>query len=159
MHFYLLVIVFLGSMLFAACGKSAADFQKEYDNIPINVNIPRDMINAEDDPAIGTDNSRMISLQYDGILYVGRAAYPLEALRSKVEQAQQKDPGRLIYFQGDFERDFHQMAAVFDVIRKAGGKEVGLIVHRIFDLYFRPDLSVYRKFRSSDHRPRLGVVI
>lgn len=117
-------------LAFAAvgCGPSMADkIRQQNERSAVVVSIPRSMNNAEDAPDIKDDASKVVSVMQRSY-YIGREQYPIDALGDKVQRMLKGNPNAPVYFQGDAAEDFSEIAMVLDSIRKAGGKDIALLV-------------------------------
>jgi biopolymer transport protein TolR len=112
----------------------------------ISVDIPKETSNAEDDKAISSDDSVVISIPNDGEFYLGKVKYNID-LKNKKDPERAKlaedikkeidkkktDQERVVYIKSGINVSYGQVVGIIDVIRspEAGGvTQIGLVADR-----------------------------
>jgi biopolymer transport protein ExbD len=122
----LTVIASLSLIVFAACGaptKQQGEAQQFW-----NVNVPRDMNNAEDASAINGSGACVVSLASPGEWYVGKEPVKPSDLHFNVEDQLKKSPGSAVYLQGSVYTEYGDVAHALSEIRRADVQNFNLVV-------------------------------
>jgi biopolymer transport protein TolR len=98
----------------------------------VSVNLPRDMISAEQDPDIAKDTSVVIAIPDNNNFYVGKEQFPIDALGDKVKRLMENKPPdkRIVYIKAGVEVDYGHVVKAIDVIRKQDIDKIGLVADR-----------------------------
>jgi biopolymer transport protein TolR len=112
----------------------------------ITVEIPKETINAEDDKAISSESSLVISIPNDGEFYLGKVKYDIdvknkndgerkrliEDIKKEIDK-KKSDEERIVYIKSGVNVSYGQLVGIIDVIRdpEAGGvTQIGLVADR-----------------------------
>ena len=112
----------------------------------ITVDIPKETSNAEDDKAISSQDSLVISIPNDGEFYLGKVRYNIdlknkndagrkslvEDLKKEIDK-KKSDEERIVYVKSGINVSYGQLVGIIDVIRdpEAGGvTQIGLVADR-----------------------------
>jgi biopolymer transport protein ExbD len=112
----------------------------------ITVEIPKETINAEDDKAISSEDSLVISIPNDGEFYLGKVKYEIdvknkndgerkrlvEDIKKEIDK-KKSDEERIVYIKSGVNVSYGQLVGIIDVIRdpEAGGvTQIGLVADR-----------------------------
>lgn len=120
------VIASLSLILFAACGaptKQQGEARQFW-----NVNVPRDMNNAEDASAINDSGACVVSLASPDEWYVGKEPVKPSDLHFNVQELLKKSPGGAVYLQGSVSTGYGDVAHALSEIRSASVQNVNLVV-------------------------------
>jgi biopolymer transport protein ExbD len=117
-------------MLFVGCNKTTIPTDKGMESI--NVDVPREMKNAEEDAAIAREGHRIVSLLSPYELYIGQNTYSVVKDRvsysGRLEEQVRANAEQMVYFQGAASAEYELVASVLSQIRIAGADNIGLIV-------------------------------
>lgn len=112
----------------------------------IHVDIPKETSNPEDDKAINSQDSMVISIPNDGEFYLGKVKYNIdlktkndpekkrlmEDLKKEVDK-KKTDQEKIVYIKSGVNVSYGQVVGIIDVIRdpEAGGvTQIGLVADR-----------------------------
>ncbi|MCA1558397.1 MAG: biopolymer transporter ExbD [Acidobacteria bacterium] len=112
----------------------------------ITVEIPKETSNAEDDKAISSQDSLVISIPADGEFYLGKVKYSIdlknkndpgrkslmEDLKKEIDK-KKTDDERIVYVKSGVNVSYGQLVGIIDVVRnpEAGGvTQIGLVADR-----------------------------
>ena len=98
----------------------------------VSVNIPREMISAEEDQEITKDTSIVIAIPDNNNFYIGKDPFPLTELGKKIE-AKMKDrtpDKRIVYIKSDVGVSYGTVVKAIDMIRKQSVDKIGLIADK-----------------------------
>lgn len=98
----------------------------------VTVNLPKDMIAAEEDSEITKDTSVVISIPDDNNFYIGKEQYPITALGEKI-QTMMKDKApdkRIVYIKSGVDVNYGTVVQAIDVIRQQDIDKIGLVADR-----------------------------
>lgn len=95
----------------------------------VSVNLPRDMISADEDADIAKDTSVVVAIPDNSNFYIGKDQYPLTALGEKIkERMKDKTPDkRIVYIKSGIEVDYGKVVEAIDTIRKQDIDKIGLV--------------------------------
>jgi biopolymer transport protein TolR len=98
----------------------------------VSVNLPKDMLGAEEDPEITKETSVVISIPDNSNFYIGKDQYPLDALGEKIEgMMKDKAPDkRIVYIKSGVDVDYGRVVEAIDTIRKQDIDKIGLVADR-----------------------------
>jgi len=98
----------------------------------VSVNLPRDMMSAEEDAEITKDTSVLIAIPDNNNFYIGKEQYPLNALGEKIKKMMEnKTPEkRIVYIKSGVEVDYGKVVEAIDTIRKQDIDKIGLVADR-----------------------------
>src|SRR5216684_161094 len=98
--------------------------------LALQANVPHDMKNAEDDPALLEDSSVIVSIGAGNRLLVGDKVIDKEALPYSIEEALKKQPGsnKIVYLGADYLLDYGSVAEALRRISENNVTRVGLVV-------------------------------
>lgn len=112
----------------------------------ITVEIPKETSNADDDKAISSQDSLVISIPTDGEFYLGKVKYSIdlknkndagrkslmEDLKKEIDK-KKSDEERIVYIKSGVNVSYGQLVGIIDVVRDpdAGGvTQIGLVADR-----------------------------
>jgi biopolymer transport protein ExbD/biopolymer transport protein TolR len=98
----------------------------------VSVNIPREMISADEDQEITKDTSIVIAIPDNNNFFIGKDPYPLTELGKKIE-AKMKDrtpDKRIVYIKSDVSVSYGTVVKAIDMIRKQSVDKIGLIADK-----------------------------
>ncbi|MGH9819687.1 MAG: ExbD/TolR family protein [Pyrinomonadaceae bacterium] len=95
----------------------------------VSVNLPRDMINPDEDVDIAKDTSVIIAIPDNNNFYIGKEQYPLDVLGDKVKRLMEnKTPDkRIVYIKSGVDVDYGRVVEAIKVIRKQDIDKIGLV--------------------------------
>jgi biopolymer transport protein TolR len=112
----------------------------------ITVEIPKETSNADDDKAISSQDSLVISIPTDGEFYLGKVKYSIDLknkkdpgrknlmddLKKEIDK-KKSDEERIVYIKSGVNVSYGQLVGIIDVVRdpEAGGvTQIGLVADR-----------------------------
>jgi biopolymer transport protein TolR len=112
----------------------------------ITVEIPKETSNADDDKAISSQDSLVISIPNDGEFYLGKVKYNIDLknkkdpgrknlmddLKKEIDK-KKSDDERIVYIKSGVNVSYGQLVGIIDVVRdpEAGGvTQIGLVADR-----------------------------
>lgn len=98
----------------------------------VSVNIPREMLSAEEDQEITKDTSIVIAIPDNNNFYIGKDPFPLTELGKKIE-AKMKDrtpDKRIVYIKSDVGVSYGTVVKAIDMIREQSVDKIGLIADK-----------------------------
>lgn len=98
----------------------------------VSVNLPRDMISPDEDGDIAKDTSVVIAIPDNFNFYIGKEAYPIDALGEKVKNLMKdKQPDkRIVYIKSGVDVDYGRVVQAIDTIRKQDVDKIGLVADK-----------------------------
>ena len=98
----------------------------------VSVNLPRDMISPDEDGDIAKDTSVIIAIPDNFNFYIGKEAYPIDALGEKVKNLMKdKQPDkRIVYIKSGVDVDYGRVVQAIDTIRKQDVDKIGLVADK-----------------------------
>lgn len=98
----------------------------------VSVNLPRDMVSPDEDGDIAKDTSVVIAIPDNSNFYIGKEAYPLDALGEKVKTLMKdKAPEkRIVYIKSGVEVDYGRVVQAIETIRKQDVDKIGLVADK-----------------------------
>src|SRR6266436_3849457 len=98
----------------------------------IQVAIPREMRNPDEDQAINKESSVIISVPKDGDYYLGKKKVNLDDLKSAVEKAlaNKKEEDKIVYIKSGVEVSYGEVVKVINAVREKGVEKIGLVADR-----------------------------
>lgn len=98
----------------------------------VSVNLPRDMISPDEDGDIAKDTSVVIAIPDNFNFYIGKEAYPIDALGEKVKNLMKdKQPDkRIVYIKSGIDVDYGRVVQAIDTIRKQDVDKIGLVADK-----------------------------
>lgn len=98
----------------------------------VSVNLPRDMVSPDEDGDIAKDTSVVIAIPDNSNFYIGKEAYPLDALGEKVKtMMKDKAPEkRIVYIKSGVEVDYGRVVQAIETIRKQDVDKIGLVADK-----------------------------
>ena len=98
----------------------------------VSVNLPRDVISADEDGDIAKDTSIIVAIPDNNNFYIGKDAFPLDALGDVIKKRMEgKTPDkRIVYIKSGVDVDYGRVVSAIDTIRKQDIDKVGLVADR-----------------------------
>src|SRR5260370_6120771 len=98
----------------------------------IQVSIPRQMRNPDEDQAINKESAVMISIPKDGDYYLGKKKVNLDDLKSSVEKAlaNKKEEDKIVYIKSGVEVSYGEVVKVINAVREKGVDKIGLVADK-----------------------------
>src|SRR5437867_12774769 len=98
----------------------------------IQVAIPRDLKNPDEDQAINKESSVIISVPKDGDYYLGKKKVSLDDLKTAVEKAlaNKKEEDKIVYIKSGVEVSYGEVVKVINAVREKGVDKIGLVADR-----------------------------
>lgn len=98
----------------------------------VSVNLPRDVVSADEDGDIAKDTSVIIAIPDNSNFYIGKEQYPIDALGDVIKRRMEgKTPDkRIVYIKSGVDVDYGRVVSAIDTIRKQDIDKVGLVADR-----------------------------
>jgi len=98
----------------------------------VSVNLPRDVISADEDGDIAKDTSVIIAIPDNNNFYIGKDQFPLTELGEVIKRRMEgKTPDkRIVYIKSGVDVDYGRVVAAIETIRKQDIDKVGLVADR-----------------------------
>jgi biopolymer transport protein ExbD/biopolymer transport protein TolR len=98
----------------------------------VQLTLPRDVKNAEQDDAISSDRSVVISIPNDGEYYLSKKKMSLEELKSQVEKAManKKEDEKIVYIKSGVGVSYGEVVNVINAVREKGIDKIGLVADK-----------------------------
>ena len=98
----------------------------------VSVNLPRDVVSADEDGDIAKDTSVIIAIPDNSNFYIGKEQYPIDALGDVIKRRMEgKTPDkRIVYIKSGVDVDYGRVVAAIETIRKQDIDKVGLVADR-----------------------------
>ena len=99
----------------------------------VQLTLPRDMKNAEEDTAINADSSVVISIPEDGKYYLSKKQMGLDELKAGVEKAlaNKKEEDKIVYIKSGVEVSYGEVVKVINAVREKGVDKIGLVADKV----------------------------
>lgn len=98
----------------------------------VQLTLPRDVKNAEQDDAINSDRSVVISIPNDGEYYLSKKKMNLEELKNQVEKtmANKKEDEKIVYIKSGVGVSYGEVVNVINAVREKGIDKIGLVADK-----------------------------
>ena len=98
----------------------------------VQLTLPRDMKNAEEDTAINADSSVVISIPEDGKYYLSKKQMGLDELKAGVEKAlaNKKEDEKIVYTKSGVQVSYGEVVNVINAVREKGIDRIGLVADK-----------------------------
>ena len=98
----------------------------------VPVNLPRDMVSAEDDGDIIKDTSVVVAIPDNSNVYLGQDLCPLDQLGEVIKRRMEgKSPDkRIVYIKSGIDVDYGRVVQAIDTIRRQDIDKIGLVAAR-----------------------------
>src|SRR5438477_1324751 len=98
----------------------------------IQVAIPREMRNPDEDQAINKESAVIISIPKDGDYYLGKKKVNIDDLKSSVEKAlaNKKEEDKIVYIKSGVEVSYGEVVKVINAVREKGVDKIGLVADK-----------------------------
>ena len=98
----------------------------------VSVNLPRDVISADEDGDIAKDTSVIIAIPDNNNFYIGKDAFPIDALGDVIKKRMEgKTPEkRIVYIKSGVDVDYGRVVQAIETIRRQDIDKIGLVADR-----------------------------
>ena len=98
----------------------------------IQVAIPREMRNPDEDQAINKESAVIISVPKDTEYYPGKKKVNLEDLKAAVEKAlaNKKEEDKIVYIKSGIDVSYGEVVKVINAVREKGVDKIGLVADK-----------------------------
>ena len=98
----------------------------------IQVAIPREMRNPDEDQAINKESAVIISIPKDGDYYLGKKKVNVDDLKTAVEKAlsNKKEEDKIVYIKSGVEVSYGEVVKVINAVREKGVDKIGLVADK-----------------------------
>ena len=98
----------------------------------IQVTIPRDLRNPDEDQAINKESAVIVSIPKDGDYYLGKKKVNVEDLKSAVEKAlaNKKEEDKIVYIKSGVDVSYGEVVKVINAVREKGVDKIGLVADK-----------------------------
>jgi biopolymer transport protein TolR len=98
----------------------------------VQLTLPRDVKNAEQDDAISSDRSVVISIPNDGEYYLSKKKMNLEDLKAQVEKtmANKNQDEKIVYIKSGVGVSYGEVVNVINAVREKGIDKIGLVADK-----------------------------
>lgn len=98
----------------------------------VQLTLPRDMKNAEEDTMINSDSSVVISIPNDGEYYLSKKKMGLDELKGQVEKAlaNKKEDEKIVYIKSGIQVSYGEVVNVINAVREKGIDRIGLVADK-----------------------------
>jgi len=98
----------------------------------IQVAIPRELRNPDEDQAINKESAVIISVPKDGDYYLGKKKVSIDDLKTAVEKAlaNKKEEDKIVYIKSGVEVSYGEVVKVINAVREKGVDKIGLVADR-----------------------------
>jgi len=99
----------------------------------IQVAIPREMRNPDEDQAINKESAVIISIPKDGDYYLGKKKVNIDDLKSSVEKAlaNKKEEDKIVYLKSGSNVSYGEVVKVINAVREKGIDKIGLVADKL----------------------------
>ena len=98
----------------------------------IQVTLPSNLRNPDEDQAINKESSVIISVPKDGEYYLGKKKVNLEDMKTAVEKAlaNKKEEDKIVYIKSGVEVSYGEVVKVINAVREKGVDKIGLVADK-----------------------------
>jgi len=98
----------------------------------VQLTLPRDMKYAEEDMAIDSERSVVISIPNDHEYYLKKKKMDLEELKAQIEKAlaNKKEEERIVYIKSGVQVSYGEVVNVINAVREKGVDKIGLVADK-----------------------------
>jgi biopolymer transport protein ExbD len=98
----------------------------------IQVALPREMRNPDEDQAINKESAVIISIPKDGDYYLGKKKVNIDDLKTSVEKAlaNKKEEDKIVYIKSGVEVSYGEVVKVINAVREKGIDKIGLVADK-----------------------------
>src|SRR5258708_6846460 len=98
----------------------------------VQLTLPRDVKNAEQDDAISSDRSVVISIPEDGKYYLSKKQMNLEDLKNQVAKTMEnkKEDEKIVYIKSGVGVSYGEVVNVINAVREKGIDKIGLVADK-----------------------------
>jgi len=119
-------------LLVVACMKKLPEQTIGSNGVPFGVSVvlPRNVTNADREPAVLKESAVTVSVPAEDQFYVGRDLVPKDVVGDMVSRRLkgQAEADRIVYIAGGAFIDYRNIVAVIDKVRRQGVSRIGLLV-------------------------------
>ena len=98
----------------------------------LQVAIPRELRNPDEDQAINKESAVIISIPKDGDYYLAKKKVNLDDLKSAVEKAlaNKKEEDKIVYIKSGIDVSYGEVVKVINAVREKGVDRIGLVADK-----------------------------
>jgi len=98
----------------------------------IQVAIPRELKNPDEDQAINKESAVIISVPKDGDYYLGKKKVNVDDLKAAVEKAlaNKKEEDKIVYIKSGIDVSYGEVVKVINAVREKGVDKIGLVADK-----------------------------
>jgi biopolymer transport protein TolR len=98
----------------------------------VTVNIPKELNSPEEDMAITSDESVVISIPNNTDFYIGKDPYPIDQLGERIGAMMKNKLGeeKIVYIKSGIDVDYGTVVKAIDTIRKQEIDKIGLVADK-----------------------------
>jgi biopolymer transport protein TolR len=98
----------------------------------IQVALPREMRNPDEDQAINKESAVIVSIPKDGDYYLGKKKVNIDDLKTAVEKAlaNKKEEDKIVYIKSGVEVSYGEVVKVINAVREKGVDKIGLVADK-----------------------------
>ncbi len=98
----------------------------------VAVNLPKDMINPDEDQEITKETAVVVSIPDNNQVYVGKELYTKEVLGEKINKLMEGKTGdkRIVYVKSGIDVDYGTVVDAINTIRKQDIDKIGLVADK-----------------------------
>ena len=98
----------------------------------VQLPLPQNMRNAEEDTAINSESSVVISIPSDGAYYLSKKKMGLDELKGQVEKAlaNKKEEEKIVYIKSGVQVSYGEVVNVINAVREKGIDRIGLVADK-----------------------------
>jgi biopolymer transport protein TolR len=99
----------------------------------ITVNLPKELLNPDEDQRITADTSVVIAIPEDGKYYLGKTQVSKEQLKEKVQKMLdniKKEEDKIVYIKSGIGVSYGDVVTVINEVRALGVDKIGLVADK-----------------------------
>jgi biopolymer transport protein ExbD/biopolymer transport protein TolR len=98
----------------------------------IQVTIPSNLKNPDEDQAINKESSVIISVPKDNEYYIGKKKVNIDDMKAQVEKAlaNKKEEEKIVYIKSGIDVSYGEVVKVINAVREKGVDKIGLVADK-----------------------------